>query len=103
MVAVPLHSGRAARTTTLRILRRFEFEASLMRSGTVCDDSDGTDNSALLFVRGAPSTIERLIASEKLPSDYRQVRLSCLCLVHGRIDHSCSLAEVKALGLCGES
>lgn len=72
VIAVPLHSNRAAQVTTLRILRRFEFEAPLMRSGAVCDDGDSA--SAVLFVRGAPSAIEPLIAPDKLPIDFRQVR-----------------------------
>ena len=74
-VALPLYRGkhRSAHTTTLNILRRFEFESSLMRSGAVCVDSEGPLGSALLFVRGAPSTVEHLVGTGRIPADFRQV------------------------------
>ena len=77
-MALPVYRGKhkSAHTTTLSILRRFEFESSLMRSGVVCTDSGGPPGSALLFVRGAPSTVEQLVGTGRIPADFRQVMLS---------------------------
>lgn len=58
---------------TLTVLRRFGFEAPLLRSGVVAVDSAAATNTAVLFVHGAPSVIEQLVSKDTLPSDYRQV------------------------------
>ena len=80
-VALPLYKGfhKSARTVTLSILRRFEFESSLMRSGAVCTDSAGPPDSALLFVRGAPSMVEQLVGTGRIPADFRQVHVKGDC------------------------
>ncbi|DBA96365.1 TPA: hypothetical protein ACH3X3_002538 [Trebouxia sp. C0006] len=74
LVALPLNRGHRMvdQVLTLQILRRFEFEASLMRSGVVAVDTDNPD-TGLLFVRGAPSTVEQLIRGGQIPADFRQV------------------------------
>jgi len=58
---------------TLTVLRRFGFEAPLLRSGVVAVDGAAAANTAMLFVHGAPSVIEQLVSKDTLPSDYRQV------------------------------
>ncbi len=58
---------------TLSVLRRFGFEAPLLRSGVVAVDSAAAANTAVLFVHGAPSVIEQLVSKDTLPSNYRQV------------------------------
>lgn len=74
-MALPLKNGRkhADHVVTLQVLRRFEFEAALMRSGVVAVDTDDPD-TGLLFVRGAPSMVEQLIRGGQIPANYRQVK-----------------------------
>ena len=76
LVALPRKGGHkpSDQAVTLRVLRRFEFEATLMQSGVVAVDTDDPD-TGLLFVRGAPSTVEQLIRGGQIPADYRQVCL----------------------------
>ena len=63
MVSLPLRLkwDRPASLTKLQVLKRFEFESRLMRSGVVAVDSEEDPNTALLFVRGAPAKVEELI------------------------------------------
>ena len=77
LVSLPLRLkiGRPASLTKLQVLKRFEFESRLMRSGVVAVDSDEDPNTALLFVRGAPAKVEQLIKGGVLPPNYHQVGL----------------------------
>lgn len=77
MVSLPLRLkwDRPASLTKLQVLKRFEFESRLMRSGVVAVDSEEDPNTALLFVRGAPAKVEELIRGGVLPADYHQVCL----------------------------
>ncbi|DBA99058.1 TPA: hypothetical protein ACH3X1_014197 [Trebouxia sp. C0004] len=77
VVTLPLQTthGRQHRQATLRILKRFEFESSLMRSGVVAVEhhrgkhvTDGT-----LIIRGAAAVIERMVGKDLLPPKYRQL------------------------------
>ncbi|KAL0045606.1 hypothetical protein WJX82_011184 [Trebouxia sp. C0006] len=74
-VVLPLPpSGKGkAKMCTLTVLRRFGFEAPLLRSGVVAVDGAAAANTAVLFVHGAPSVIEQLVSKDTLPSDYCQV------------------------------
>ncbi len=77
LVAVALaspHKGKP-RMNTISVLRRFGFDAPLLRSGVVAVDSNAPPNSALLFVHGAPSVIQQLVSKTTLPPDCRQVIL----------------------------
>ncbi len=69
--------GRQNRHTTLHILKGFEFEPSLMRSGVVAVEhhkgKHATDG--LLIIRGAAAVIERMIDKDVLPPEYRQVSI----------------------------
>ena len=71
LVSVPLRQGSGI--TTVKVLKRFEFEPSLMRSGVVVADRDKPASPPLLFVRGAPTKIEELVRGGILPPDFRQV------------------------------
>ncbi|DBB14077.1 TPA: hypothetical protein ACH3X3_001037 [Trebouxia sp. C0006] len=77
IVTLPLQTtrGRQNRHTTLHILKRFEFEPSLMRSGVVAVEhhkgKHATDG--LLIIRGAAAVIERMIDKDVLPPEYRQL------------------------------
>ncbi len=84
-MALPLNRGHrlADQVLTLQILRRFEFEAALMRSGVIAVDTDNPD-TGMLFVRGAPSTVEQLIRGGQIPGDFRQV------------DHTSSSGQIPA-------
>lgn len=75
LVSLPLRvePGRPTTITKLTVLKRFEFESRMMRSGVVAMDSEGQPGTALLFVRGAPARVEQLIKGGVLPSDYHQV------------------------------
>jgi len=85
LVALPLNKGHrtADQVLTLQVLRRFEFEAPLMRSGVIAVDTNNPD-TGLLFVRGAPSTVEQLIRGGQIPADFRQV------------DHTSSSGQIPA-------
>ena len=65
--------GQPASLTKLQVLKRFEFEARLMRSGVVARDERSPLGTALLFVRGAPARIEQLVKGGILPSDFHEV------------------------------
>ena len=73
LVALPLAArpGAASSLTTLQVLKRFEFDASLMRAGVMVAGS--TAGGARLFVRGAPNKVQELVTSDKIPSDFHQV------------------------------
>ena len=79
MLSLPLRSvhGSHSHTDTLTILRKFEFESSLMRSGVLAVEgrpSQGrAPGDALLIVRGAAASIEQLVGRHRLPPDYRKV------------------------------
>ena len=76
-IALPLQTGprKAYRTAHLHILKRFEFEAPLLRSGVLVVDDDGEVDTALVFIRGAPVVVEQLIKNSSTPADYRQVNM----------------------------
>ena len=73
LVSLPLRLAhqKSASMTTLTILKRFEFESQLLRSGVLAVDSAGDE---VFFTRGAPSSIEQLIGRGNIPKDYRQVK-----------------------------
>ena len=75
VVALPLKSKdqKSACMTTLTIIKQFEFEAQLLRSGVLAVASAGSTDEVLFFVRGAPASIEQLLGSKSIPHDYRQV------------------------------
>lgn len=64
---------RSARMTTLTVLKRFEFESELLRSGVLAVNSAGPSDEALLFICGAPACIQQLVGEDQVPADYRQV------------------------------
>ena len=57
----------------LAILRRFEFEPQLMRSGVIVNDTAGSPDEHLFFIKGAPGPVAQLIHSSRIPSNFRQV------------------------------
>ncbi|DBA90734.1 TPA: hypothetical protein ACH3X1_003944 [Trebouxia sp. C0004] len=73
-VTLPLHKKlRSVQTCSLHVLRRFEFDSSLLRSGVVAREQGNKKGCALLFVRGGTSTIRRLLDKQTMPSDYSRV------------------------------
>ena len=72
-VALPLAAldGQPASLRTLQVLKRFEFDPALTRSGVIVHDK--SPNGALLFVRGAPHKVVGLVRGGALPSDFDQV------------------------------
>lgn len=75
VVALPLKhaNDKSATQTTLQLLKRFEFESQLLRSGVLAADSAAPEDEAVYFVRGAPAAIEDLVGRAQVPLDYRQV------------------------------
>ena len=77
MVSLPLQAthGRQSRQTSLHILKRFEFEPSLMRSGVVAVEHrhDVCAAHGVLIIKGAAAVIEQLVGSSRLPANYRKV------------------------------
>ena len=74
-MSLPAHKSQV---TKLRVLKRFEFEGKLMRSGVVVEERDTPGSPALLFVRGAPTKVAGLVGRDALPRDFQQVLLSHL-------------------------
>ena len=58
---------------TVKVLRQFGFDASLLRSAAVAVEAEAPSSTAMLFVRGAPSVIGQLVSPDTLPPDYHQV------------------------------
>ena len=85
-IALPLkdnaHPRRPAALRTLQVLKRFDFEPSLMRSGIVARAELSTSHgAALLFFKGAPSRIKPLLRGDSVPEDFQQViKSSCSLL-----------------------
>ena len=75
LVSMPVKRSpqKSACTTVLTILKRFEFDPQLLRSGVLAVDSDGPPDEVMFFVRGAPSAVRHLIPADSLPPDYQQV------------------------------
>ncbi len=77
-IALPLkdnaHPRKPAALRTLQVLKRFDFEPTLMRSGIVARAEHGTSRGAvMLFVKGAPSRIKPLLRGDSVPDDFQQV------------------------------
>ncbi|KAL3147625.1 hypothetical protein ABBQ38_014675 [Trebouxia sp. C0009 RCD-2024] len=77
VVTFPLQTKQAgrARQATLQILKRFEFELSLMRSGVVAVEQRHGKPAAhgVLIIKGAAAVIQHMVGSGKLPHNYREV------------------------------
>ena len=86
LVALPLKRSananprQPAALVTLQVLRRFNFEPALMRSGIVAaNQHEAAAGTALLFVKGAPSKLKLLLKGNTLPDDFQQVtKYSCM-------------------------
>ena len=76
VVSLPLRAKSTPRAAAVparfQVLKRFDFEPRLMRSGVIAAQHNGT---ALLYVKGAPGMIKPLLREEPLPPDFQQVRL----------------------------
>ncbi len=72
-VTLPLAAldGRPASLRTLHVLKRFEFDPALTRSGVIVRDK--SPDGVLLFVRGAPHKVVGLVKRGAPPSDFDQV------------------------------
>ena len=64
---------KPAALTTLQVLKCFNFEPGLMRSGVIATQPEGPPGTALLFVKGAPGMVKPLVRHETLPHDFDQV------------------------------
>ena len=78
LVGVPMvfssdKSSRKFGMVMLTILKRFEFEPQLMRSGVIVNDAAGPPDEHLFFIKGAPGPVAQLVHSECISSNYGQV------------------------------
>ncbi|KAL0030950.1 hypothetical protein WJX79_003464 [Trebouxia sp. C0005] len=90
-VTLPLHNKLGSvQTCSLQVLRRFEFDSSLLRSGVVAREHGDKKGCGLLFVRGGTSTIRRLLDKQTMPSDYSKV-----------VDHHASQSHRLLAVACG--
>ena len=67
----------------MHILKRFEFEPSLMRSGVVAvERSHGKRvSTGVLIVKGAAPAIEQQIGADRLPPNYRKVTIAVMIVM----------------------
>lgn len=77
-IALPLRDPakprKPAALRKLQVLKSFNFEPTLMRSGTIARAEHSTSHgAALLFVKGAPSRIKPLLRGGSVPHDFQQV------------------------------
>ena len=77
-IALPLRDNANPREPAalrkLQVLKRFDFEPTLMRSGVVARAEHSTSHgAALLFVKGAPGRIKPLLRGDSVPDDFQQV------------------------------
>ena len=63
---------------TVKVLRQFGFDASLLRSAAVAVDAETSSSTAMLFLCGAPSVIGQLVSQDTLPADNQQVIKLCV-------------------------
>lgn len=77
MVSLPLQAthGKQERQATLHILKRFEFEPALMRSGVVAVEHHHGVSAAhgVLIIKGTAAVIGQMVGSDRLPANYRKV------------------------------
>ena len=59
-----------ATTATLRLVRAFEFNSQILKSGMLVTSDVIPAGTGLLFVKGAHTAIKRLISAAALPADY---------------------------------
>lgn len=57
------------------MLRVFEFNSQILKSGVVVSSDDTQPGTGLLFVKGAHTAIKALIAPASLPPDFDEVAL----------------------------
>ena len=62
-----------ARMATLKVLHVLEFNPQMLQSGVVVTSEDAPSGGALLFVRGAPTSVRDLVQPASVPEDFNQV------------------------------
>ena len=65
----------SASMATLTVKKVLEFSSETLRSGVVVLSSDAPPGAALLFLRGAPAVIRKLVNPATVPPDFDQVRM----------------------------
>ena len=55
------------------MLRVFEFNSQILKSGVVVSSDDSQSSTGLLFVKGAHTAIKALIPPTALPPDFDEV------------------------------
>ena len=75
LLTLPLKSksGQSTASTRLHVLKRFDFEPALMRSGVIAAEHYAPAGTAMLFVKGAPSRVKPLLKGATLPDDFQEV------------------------------
>ena len=73
----PDHSSNA-NAAKLQLLKSFEFNSQLLKSGALVTSDDASQDCGLLFVKGAHLAIKALVAPDSLPADFDKVTLQIL-------------------------
>lgn len=80
-MALPYRAhGEASYLIKLQILKRFEFTSQAMKSGTIAVAENESDDTAVLFVKGAPSVIQQIADPVTVPPDFTKVSMMPLLL-----------------------
>lgn len=76
-VTVPYTAKRsdASYLVKLQTLKRFEFTSQSMKSGTIAVPEDESDDTAVLFLKGAPFVIQNLADAATIPVNFTKVRM----------------------------
>ena len=67
------HGRARSHSTRLRVLRVFSFQSHTSRSGAVVLCDRRPPGSALLYLKGAPDVISRMVQPASVPPDFQQV------------------------------
>ncbi len=104
-----------ARFVTLEVLHRFEFDVDFMMSGVIARTASAKSEPQV-FLKGSPHAIVQLVAHNRLPENWAQVRSYCFSLLFVYIPETvfsqwlvtrhcaagCSQPPARELGTGGE-
>lgn len=85
------HGHSKTHTTKLSLLRVFSFQSHTLRSGAVVLSDPGPPGSALLYLKGAPDVISRMVQPASVPPDFQQVTVTHMHSMHVAADSLCML------------
>lgn len=74
-VTLPYTARRNEATYLVKLetLKRFEFTSQTMKSGAIAVPQDESDDTAMLFIKGAPSIIQSMADAATVPANFAKV------------------------------